>query len=149
MGRGTRDPAVPDPALCWWLPGLRVRPAVVLLDDEPLEHRVELLQGERRRRGWLAAGAVRDVPGQMRQQLGGDGAVEPLDLAATLRDPDPGVDQPNVCVQADPLEARAGEVAAVVAVEHVRQAHYGPRRVALAAHSLVQRQCGLLGGRGA
>ena len=94
------------------------------------------------------AGAVRDVPGKVGQQLGGDGAVEPFDLAAALRDPDPGLDQPGVDVQADPLEPCAGEVAAVVALEHVRQSHHRPARVGLAAYGLVQRQRGLLGGRG-
>ncbi len=65
------------------------------------------------------------VPRQVRQQLGGHGAEEPFDLAAALRDADPGVDQPDVGVQADPLEPGAGEVTAVVAVEHVGQAHHG------------------------
>jgi hypothetical protein len=45
----------------------------------------------------------------MRQQLGGDGAEEPLDLAAALRDADPGVDQPDVRVQADAFQAAAGK----------------------------------------
>jgi hypothetical protein len=64
-----------------------VRPGVVVLDDEPLEDAVELLEHERRRSERLAAGAVRDVPGQVRQQLGGNGAEESLDLAAALRTP--------------------------------------------------------------
>ena len=74
-------------------------------------------------------------------------AEEPLDLAAALRDADPGADQPDVRVQADLFQAVAGEVAAVVAVEQVRQPGHGPGQVALAAGGLVQRQRGLLGGR--
>lgn len=64
--RGAGDPAPGQPVLGGGLPGLGVRPLVILLDDEPLERGVELLQGEP---GWgdgLAAGAVRDVPGQVR-----------------------------------------------------------------------------------
>ena len=90
-----------------------------------------------RRAHGLPAGPVRDVSGQVRQQLAGNGAEEPLDLAAALRDPDPGVDQADVGVQADPLQPGAGEVAAVVAVEHVGQAGDRPSRVALAAGGLV------------
>jgi hypothetical protein len=43
--------------------------------------------------------------GEVREQLGGDGAVEPFDLAAALRDTDPGVDKPDVGVEADALQA--------------------------------------------
>ena len=92
---------------------------VVLVDDESLEHVIELVQGQAGFADGCPAGAVRDEAGQVRQQLGGDGPEEALDLAAALRDPDPGVDQADVGVEADPLEPAAGEVAAVVAVEHV------------------------------
>jgi hypothetical protein len=42
------DPAVADPSPGGGLPGLGVRPGVVLADDELLDRAVEVGQGERR-----------------------------------------------------------------------------------------------------
>ena len=92
---------------------------------------------------------MRDVPGQVREHLGGDRAVEAFDLAPPLRDPDAGVDEPDVGVQADPVQPGAGEVGPVVAVEHLGQPLDRPPRVGLGSHGLVQGQGGLLGIRGA
>ena len=80
---------------------------MVVLDDEPLEDAVELREREGRRADGLSASAVVDVPGQVRQLLAGDGAEEPLDLAAALRDADPGVDQADVWVSRQTSSSRA------------------------------------------
>ncbi|WP_233199143.1 MULTISPECIES: hypothetical protein [unclassified Cryobacterium] len=65
---------------------------VVVVDDESFEDLVELPEGQGGRGDEGAVGSVRDVPGQVREELGGDGSVEPFDLSASLRDADSGVD---------------------------------------------------------
>ncbi len=97
---GPRDPSVSEPTLDRWLPGLRVRPAVLLRDEKLLKRSIQLREGELRRSDGVTAGAVRDVTGQVRQQLGGDGAEQALNFSAALRDTDAGVDQLNVRVEA-------------------------------------------------
>src|SRR5659263_529085 len=87
-----------------------------------------------------------DVPGQVWEEFGGDGAVEPFDLPSALRDADPGVDELDVRVQADAFEPGGGEVGAVVAVEHVGQAADGPGGIRFAVDGLVQGKRCLFGG---
>lgn len=81
-----------------------------------------------------------DVAGQVSEKLGVDGAEEPFDLAAALGAGDGGVDQPDMEVDGGAGEVVADEVAAVVDVEHVRQAAHRPRRVGLVPDRLPQRQ---------
>lgn len=83
-----------------------------------LEYRIKLFQAQCRVRGRLAVGPVSNVAGQMRQQLGGDGAIKPLGLATPLRNTDPGMDQLDLGVQTDPLKPGGGEIRAVIRIEH-------------------------------
>ena len=143
------DPSAGGPPLDRRLAGLGMDASVVLLDHESLNRGVEDLEGERRFGDWASCGAVGDVAGQVRQQLVVDAAEQPLDLASPSWDADARVDQLHVGVEADLLEPGAGEVAAVVAVEGVRQAGDRPGGVGLGPYGLVQGEGGLFRRRGA
>ena len=90
MRRCARDETGGSPALHRGLVRLGMGSAVVFGDDELLQDSVQLFQGEGRCGDRGAVGSVRDVAGQVRQELGGDGAIEALDLPASLRDARPG-----------------------------------------------------------
>jgi len=134
---GAGQPAVGEPGLLRRLAGLAVDALVVGAGDPPAEGGVRLGEREPGRRDWVA---VDELPGQLGQQLGGDAAEEPLDLAAALRPGDGGVHQLDVQVGGDRCEVVAGEVAAVVGVQHVGQAVHRPVGVGLAPDGLAQRQ---------
>ena len=80
------------------------------------------------------------MSGEICQELGVDGAEEPLDLPAALRASDGGVDQPDVQIYGGGGELVADEVAAVVDVEHVGDAAHRPGEVGLVPDRLPQRQ---------
>ncbi len=103
--------------------GLAVGAKVVRAGDEGADGPVQLRQRQARRRGRPAAD---EVPGQLRQQLGGERAEQPLDLAPALRPPDGGVDHPEAERGRNLVEMAAGEVRAVIDVEHVRDAAHWP-----------------------
>jgi len=143
---GAGQPAVGDPGLLRALPGLAVLPLVVGTGDPLPDRGVELRQREPRRSHRLP---VDQLPGQVGKQLGGEGAEEPLVLAAALRAGDRGVHELEVQIGGDLDEVVAGEVAAVVGVQDVGQAMHRPTRVGLAPDRLPQRQREVQRGRGA
>ena len=145
-GGHPRQPPAGQPGLLRGYAGLAVRPEVVSAGDEPADRRVQLGQRQPRRGDGPAA---RQVAGQLRKQLGGDAAEQPLHLAPALRPPDPGVDRFDVQVGQRLGQVGAGEVRAVVDMQHGREAAHRPGRVGLAPDRLPQRQRGLQRGRGA
>ncbi len=132
-----REPAAVAPAVRRGLAGLGVLALVVAVDEVAGEGGVEFGEGEGRSGDRAPVGAVRDVPGQCGQQLAGDGAEQPLDLAPALRDAGGGVHELDVGVCADLGDVGAGEVGAVVAVEDVGQPADRPRWVGLAPDRLA------------
>jgi hypothetical protein len=70
------------------------------------------------------------VSGQFGQQLSVERAKQALDLSPALRAADGGVDDPEPEVRRHLVKVPAGEIAAVVDIEHVRHAADRPRRVA-------------------
>lgn len=88
-----------------------------------------------------------DVPGQVRQQFGGDSPVEPLDLSAPRGRAT--VEWMRWIWVSRYTRSRLPEVKvrAVVGIEHLRQAVDGPSEIGLAVDGLVQGQRGLLGRR--
>lgn len=79
-----------------------------------------------------------EVARKEREQLGGDGPEEPLDLPAALRTGDRAVDEADVQVGADLSQVVAGEVAAMVGVQHVWEPAHDPGRVRLGPDRLPQ-----------
>ncbi len=84
--------------------------------------------------------AVLEVAGQLRQQFGVEGSEQTLDLAASLRTGDGGVDEFKVQVHSNLLKMFAGEVAAVVDIEHVRNPAHSPERIGLPPDRLPKRK---------
>jgi len=74
---------------------------------------------------------------QIREQFGGDGAEQSLELATALRAGHRGVDELDVQVGGDLGEVAAGEVAAVVDVEHIGQTVDRPCRLGLGPDRLA------------
>jgi hypothetical protein len=132
-----RQPTPSEPCLLRRDAGLAVLAPVVDIHDPVADRVIELMQRQRRRGGWLAGD---EVTWEVRKQLAGQRAEEPLDLAASLRPSAGAVDQPDVQVDAHLLDVLADEVAAVIAIEDVRQAVHRPSSVGLAADRLSQRQ---------
>jgi hypothetical protein len=81
-----------------------VRSRVIDRGDVPADRAVEVTERELRRVNGRAGAVGRQVAGQRGQQFGGDGAEEPLDLAAALRDAGRGEPQSQVQVGGDLFE---------------------------------------------
>ena len=110
-------------------------------------YRPTAASSSRQGQGWWgdrpAVVARRDVPGQGGQQLGGDRAEQPFDLPPAAGFSGCAVDQLHLEVGAHLGDVGAGEVGAVVAVQHRRHPAHRPGRVGLAPDRLPQRQRGL------
>ena len=89
------------------------------------------------------------MAGELGEQFGVDRTEQALDLAAPLWSGDRREDELEPEVRGNLFEMRAGEVRAVVDVEHVRDAAYDPCRIVLAPDRLAKRERSLQGGRGA
>ncbi len=143
--RHPRQPAVTDPRCPRSDTELLVRALVVGGDERP-DGRVEAGQVEHGC-GTPVAGA--QVTGEEREQLGGDGAEEPLDLPAALGTADSGVNDPDPQLRGGVLEVAAGVVGAVVDVEDVGDPAHRPAGIGLPPDRLPERQCGVHRRRGA
>jgi len=80
------------------------------------------------------------VAGQRREQFGGDGAEEPLPLAAPTRLAGRGMDELDLQVGANLGHVGAGEVGAMIAVQGGWYPAHRPIRVGLAPNRLPQGQ---------
>ena len=93
---------------------------------------------------WLrAAVAGAEVAGEGLENFGIDGAEEPLDLAAPLGPSDGREDEPQVQLDGGAFEVVAGEVGAVIDVQHVGDPAHRPCRVGLSPNRLPQRESGV------
>jgi len=135
-----RQEAAAPPGVERCLAGLAVTADVVRAGDEGADGPVQLCQGQARRGRRLAAG---EVPGQLGQQLGVERAEQALDLAPALRPGDSRVDDAEAEAGSDLFEVVAGEVAAVIDVEHVRDAANRPGTIGLAPDGVSQGEAGV------
>ena len=113
---------------------------MVGVGNEGADGPVQLRQRQARRGCRLAAGKVSR---QLGQQLGVEGAEQALDLASALRPADGGVDDPEAQAGRHLVEVLAGEIAAVIDVEHVRNAADGPGRIGFAPDRVAQGKAGV------
>src|SRR3954452_21674078 len=81
-----------------------------------------LIQFRQRQSRCASRLALDEVAGQLGQEFGVEGPEQALDLAPALRSRDAGINDPAVQARSHWVEVLAGEVAAVIDVEHVRNA---------------------------
>src|SRR4051812_36690245 len=105
--------------------------------DEGTDRLIQLRQRQSRCASRLA---LDEVAGQLGQEFGVEGPEQALDLAPALRARDAGIHDPDVQARSYLVEVLAGEVAAVIDVEHVRNAADRPSRVRLAPDRVTQRE---------
>lgn len=114
--------------------------ALIVGGDEGADRPVHAREIEH---GLRAAVPGAEVAGEGREDFGVDGAEKALDLASPLRPADGGEDEPEVQLDGGALEVVAGEVGAVIDVQHVGDPAHRPRGVGLPPDRLPQRESGV------
>lgn len=134
----TRQEAAAPPSVERRLADLAMRAKVIRAGDEGADRAVQL----RQRQAWRGR---RPAPGEMSGQLGQQLAVEraeqAFDLASALWPSDSGIDHLKTERGRNLFKVLAGEVAAVIDVEHVRNAADGPGRISLAPDGWRRARC--------
>ena len=112
--------------------------ALVHVQKKGAQPGVEVGQGQRGLPAHTAAG--RRVAVEFTEEHLVDRRKESLNAAATSRLSRQGKDQPNFQIRADLLQMTRGEIAAVIGVEHLRDAAHIPARIFFTPDRLPERQ---------
>jgi len=92
----------------------------------------------RQREPWWGSGvSLAEIPRECGETLGIQRPEKPLNFPSALRPSHRGMDQLEMEIGRDLLEMRAGEITAMIDVQHIRNTADGPRGVLLAPHRLA------------
>ena len=128
--RNPRQPAFSNPGVVREGVKFAVNPGVVGSDElsDPSIEIGEVQYGFRfQASGFRLPAAGTNVSRESGEQLGVDGAEEPLDLSSSLWSADDGVDEADVQFDGGAFEVVAGEVGPVIDVQNVGDVAHRPR----------------------
>src|SRR2546427_5083567 len=132
--RHTRQPPLAKPRLDWCHADFTMRTVVIGAQEIVTKGGIEL----RQRESWRCRGfSVAEIPRKLSETFRMQCPKEPLNLPAALRPSDRRIDQLAMEVCRDLLEMRAGEITAMIDMEHIRNTADGPRGMRLAPYRLA------------
>ena len=118
----------------WCNAGFTMRAVVIDAQEIVTNGGIELRQREP---WWCGGFSLAEISREVGETFRIQCPEEPLNFPSALRPSDSRIDQLEMEVCRDLLEMRAGEITAMIDVEHVRNTADGPRGILLAPHRLA------------
>jgi hypothetical protein len=132
--RHTRQPPWAKPRLDGWNADFTMWAVVIGAQEIVTDGGIEL----RQRESWRCRGfSFAEIPRKLGETFRIQCPKEPLNLPSALRPSDSRIDQLAMEVCRDLREMRAGEITAMIDMEHVRNTADGPRGILFAPHRLA------------